>query len=255
MPRRAPGDYTADESAEDRGGNPARLVASDEGLGDAEHTERGQGEADEVDVSEDAAAFANLPGGQDGDVPTGTLSQKTHCQTRPSTMAPPMSGPAATATPVIAPQAPSALPRIAGGVASMINASASGTAMPPPMPCRARAAMRRAMVGLSAHNADATVNTAKPAMNMRRRPYLSPSVDPVRMEAAKASAYALTVQLSLDSGAEFLVQGWQRRRHDESVEPYQNEANEPRTRVQRCAVRDTSGAVLIAGITDLPTGR
>ena len=41
---------------------------------------------------------------------------------------------------------PSALPRIGGGVASMINASASGTAMPPPMPCRARAAMRRAMV-------------------------------------------------------------------------------------------------------------
>jgi hypothetical protein len=40
-----------------------------------------------------------------------------------------MSGPAATATPVIAPQAPSALPRIGGGVASMINASASGTAM------------------------------------------------------------------------------------------------------------------------------
>jgi hypothetical protein len=36
-------------------------------LGDAEHTEGGQGEADEVEVSEGAAAFENLPGGQDGD--------------------------------------------------------------------------------------------------------------------------------------------------------------------------------------------
>jgi hypothetical protein len=45
LPMTILGDYAADESAEDRGGNPARLVASDEGLGDAEHTERGQGEA------------------------------------------------------------------------------------------------------------------------------------------------------------------------------------------------------------------
>lgn len=56
------GDYAADESAEDRGGNPARLVASDEGLGDAEYTERGQGQADEVDVSEDTAALREPSG-------------------------------------------------------------------------------------------------------------------------------------------------------------------------------------------------
>jgi hypothetical protein len=145
------------------------------------------------------------------------------------------------------------LPRIGGGVASMINASASGTAMPPPMPCRARAAMRRAIVGLSAQNADAIVNTAKPAMNMRRRPYLSPNVDPVRMEAAKASAYALTVQLSPSIPA---PSSWCRVGSavvtTSASSPTRNEANEPRTRVQRCVVRNTSGAVLIAGMTDLP---
>jgi hypothetical protein len=62
-------------------------------------------------------------------IPTGMLSQKIHCQARPSMMAPPTSGPAATATPVKAPQIPSALPRRCEGVAAVIRASESGTQM------------------------------------------------------------------------------------------------------------------------------
>jgi hypothetical protein len=42
------------------------------------------------------------------------------------------------------------------------------------------------------------------------------------MEAAKASAYALTVRLNPSTPApKCLLQGWQHRRHDERVESYQ----------------------------------
>ena len=52
------------------------------------------------------------------------------------------------------------------------------------------------------------------------------------MEAAKASAYALTVQLSASTPApSSWCRGWQRRRHDERVESYGNEANEPGTKI------------------------
>jgi hypothetical protein len=43
--------------------------------------------------------------------PIGTLIQKIHSQLIPSTTAPPTSGPAATATPVIAEKTPIAAPR------------------------------------------------------------------------------------------------------------------------------------------------
>ena len=107
------------------------------------------------------------------------------------------------------------------------------------------------MVGLSAHNADATVNDqtgdehASPSVSVTQR---RPGED----GAAKASAYALTVQLSPSTPA---PSSWCRVGSavvtTSASSPTRNEANEPRTRVQRCAVRDTSGAVLIAGTTDL----
>ena len=72
-------------------------------------------------------------------------------------------------------RAPSAegLAAHSGGVASTDQRQrqrvryATADALPP-------AAMRGGWLG-SAHNADATVNTAKPAMNMRRRPYRHPA--------------------------------------------------------------------------------
>ena len=62
-------------------------------------------------------------------MPMGTLIQKIQCQLRPSTMAPPTSGPRATARPPTAPQAPSATPRRSAGTAALSRVSVSGTTM------------------------------------------------------------------------------------------------------------------------------
>ena len=118
--------------------------------------------------------------------PIGTLTQNTHGQAIPCTIAPPITGPKPTATPVIAPQAPTTAPRRWAGNASVINTRLSGVAIPPPAPCTARAAIKAATLGASAHAAEAAVNTAKPARNTRRRPNLSPSAVPVKISAAKA---------------------------------------------------------------------
>jgi hypothetical protein len=56
-------------------------------------------------------------------IPTGTLSQKIQCQLMPLTIAPPISGPNATAMPAIAPHIPIAAPRFATGNASLISVS------------------------------------------------------------------------------------------------------------------------------------
>jgi len=55
--------------------------------------------------------------------PIGTLTQKIQSQLIPSTMAPPTSGPLATATPVIALKIPIAAPRFSGGNAALRSAS------------------------------------------------------------------------------------------------------------------------------------
>ena len=48
--------------------------------------------------------------------PIGTLSQKIHCHEMPSTIAPPTTGPIATARPAMPPHAPRIAPRFSGGV-------------------------------------------------------------------------------------------------------------------------------------------
>ena len=66
--------------------------------------------------------------------PIGTLIQKIHCHERPSTTAPPTSGPIATARPLIPPQAPSATPRRSGGTALERIVRVSGSTIAAPMP-------------------------------------------------------------------------------------------------------------------------
>ena len=73
--------------------------------------------------------------------PTGTFSQKIHCQEMPCTTAPPTTGPAATPRPVMPPQIPIAAPRFSTPNASLIKVSVSGTITAPPAPCTTRAAM------------------------------------------------------------------------------------------------------------------
>ena len=117
--------------------------------------------------------------------PIGTFSQKIHCQDAPSTTAPPTSGPMAMARPPTAPQAPRAKPRRCGDTAADSSVRVSGITMAAPAPCTARAVTRASMPGASAAAADPAVNSARPIVNMRRRPYRSPSVAPVSSRTAK----------------------------------------------------------------------
>ena len=95
--------------------------------------------------------------------PIGTLSQKIHSQSRPSTTAPPTSGPRATETPVIALKIPIAAPRRSGGKAALSSARPSGISSAAPTPWRARAAISQPAPGASAHSAEAKANSARPA--------------------------------------------------------------------------------------------
>ena len=133
--------------------------------------------------------------------PIGTLSQKIHCHASVSVTAPPSTGPATTARPVIAPNTPSAHARRSGGNAALSSASDSGAIIAAPTPCTARAAISQPTLVASAHAADAATNSSSPAANSRRRPNLSPSAAPVISSTAKLSPYALTVHSSSSTDA------------------------------------------------------
>ena len=77
-------------------------------------------------------------------------------------MAPPTSGPLATARPVIALNIPIAAPRFSGGNAALSSARPSGMISAAPAPWTARAAISQPTSGASAHAADATANSAEP---------------------------------------------------------------------------------------------
>jgi hypothetical protein len=119
--------------------------------------------------------------------PNGTFSQKIHCQEMPSTIAPPTSGPSATARPPMPPQAPSASPRRFGGTADERIVSVNGSTIAPPRPWTARAAISSFAEPASAAMADAPVKMVRPIANSRRRPKRSPSAAPVRSSTAKVS--------------------------------------------------------------------
>ena len=102
--------------------------------------------------------------------PIGTLSQKIHCQESPSTIAPPTSGPIATARPPIPPQAPSARPRFSLGTAAERSVRVSGVTIAPPTPCSARARSSPVAVVDNAATAEPTVKTPIPIENINRRP-------------------------------------------------------------------------------------
>src|SRR4029079_19165492 len=67
-------------------------------------------------------------------IPIGTFSQKTQCQDRPLTTAPPTTGPNATARPLMPPHAPKARPRRSGGTDEERIVSVSGSVSAPPRP-------------------------------------------------------------------------------------------------------------------------
>ena len=94
--------------------------------------------------------------------PIGTLSQKIHVQSIPSAIAPPTSGPSATAIPVTALNRPIAVPRFSGGNAALSRVRPSVSSSAAPAPWTARAAIRKPTLGASALAADAAANRPSP---------------------------------------------------------------------------------------------
>ena len=134
-------------------------------------------------------------------MPMGTFSQKIHCQEKPSTTAPPTTGPSATPRPETPDQMPSASPRRFSLKASLRSVRVSGVTMAAPRPCSARAAISASVDAASAAAADATVKIEMPTANILLRPSRSPRAAPVRRSTAKLSVYALTVHSSSSSVA------------------------------------------------------
>ena len=116
--------------------------------------------------------------------PIGTLTQKIHCQARPSAIAPPTSGPIAIARPAMPPHAPSATARRSRGTAADRIVRLSGVRIAPPRPWMARATIRTLTFDDSAAIAEPPVKIARPMMNRRFRPNRSPSAAPVRSRTA-----------------------------------------------------------------------
>ena len=98
------------------------------------------------------------------------LTKKIHRHDRPVVSTPPITGPMATATPVVAPKRPNAVPRsLPEKVEDRIARPVAKTAAPP-MPWNARAAPSVTMSGANPQSAEPSVNSDSPIMKMRLRP-------------------------------------------------------------------------------------
>ena len=109
----------------------------------------------------------------------GTLMAKIQRHEAVSTSCPPIRGPSTVPMPPQAVQAPTALPRSAGGKVATITASAAGVSAAPATPCSARASTSVSIVGASAHAMEGTPKAKTPRANTRRSPKMSPSDPPI----------------------------------------------------------------------------
>ena len=124
--------------------------------------------------------------------PMGTLIQKMKLQSKSSTTAPPMIGPAATPSPLTPPQIPIASSRSRVGTASARCVRESVVIAAPPAPWTTRAAIRAPDVEDSAAPAEASVKSATPQRKTLRRPRRLPRAAAGRMSVASTRVYALT---------------------------------------------------------------
>ena len=106
----------------------------------------------------------------------------------PWVSAPPISGPTATAAPIVPPKIPNAVPRSRGGNAPAIRASEHANMHAAPVPCTARARLSMSGVVDRPQTSDAALNTASPRTNTSRRPTRSASEPNVSRNAASVSA-------------------------------------------------------------------
>ena len=110
--------------------------------------------------------------------PNGTETRNTRCQLSGPSRPPitrPRNEPAIAATPLI----PSAVPRWSAGNASVRIAVELAMMNAPPTPCTMRQPISHSAAAspccqVTASRIDATVNTTKPRLYIRTRPYMSP---------------------------------------------------------------------------------
>jgi hypothetical protein len=121
-------------------------------------------------------------------IPTGMFTKKIQRHPRPLVMTPPRTGPTATATPVTAPNTPNAAARSRPRKASLSNASEVANMTAPPMPCPARARLRKIVPVARPHSSEPAVKTTVPAANITRRPHRSAREPAVRSAAARVRA-------------------------------------------------------------------
>ena len=101
---------------------------------------------------------------------SGTFIAKMTRQESTSTSSPPSGGPTAIAALVPAVQEPIAAARSPGPKTAVMIASELGTSSAPNAPCSARAAIKTAIDGATAHSSEAVPKPATPIAKIRRRP-------------------------------------------------------------------------------------
>ena len=94
--------------------------------------------------------------------PMGTLTKKIQRQPMPLVMAPPTSGPTATAPPVTAPKMPKAVPRSRPWKAEAIRASEVANMMAPPTPWTPRHRLSMSELVETPQSSEASENTPRP---------------------------------------------------------------------------------------------
>ena len=126
---------------------------------------------------------------QTSTMPTGTLIQSPQRQEIQSVSIPPSTRPTLPPPPATALYAASA--RVRSGPSRNVvvsSASVDGAAIAAPTPCSARADRSQPWDWAKPPRNDATVNSATPAMNVRRRPRMSPTRAPSRSRPPNVSA-------------------------------------------------------------------
>ncbi len=140
-------------------------------------TGSGRGPSSARDSGSTAAASASAAS------PSGTLIRKIVRQPRPATSqamsAPPRIGAPTTASPIVGPNAPNALPSSSGGKVALRMPKPCGISIAPSRPCATRKPISMPGEVASPHSADAATNPTSPRRNIRRRPYRSPRRPPV----------------------------------------------------------------------------
>ncbi len=120
--------------------------------------------------------------------PIGMLTRKIQRHESQEVSIPPTSGPIATASPIVAPQSPKAVPRSLPWNSCEISARAVANMIAPPIPWAPRAMIRKSGSLARPQAAEATVNRMIPITNSRFRPKRSASAPAVRTHVASASA-------------------------------------------------------------------